>query len=120
MKGVNKFPMSGGFSKELSAELNKGLREATAEGEAKAAAGKAAGAQGLKTANNVNPKDKGFGHYIYKRSAETGEKFKDYSGWLYQMLFSIAITIAICMIILPSLCFVIITVICFFLLKIAK
>ena len=112
MKGGNKFHMSGGLSKELSAELTKGFQEAAAAGEAKAA-----GAQGLKTANNVNLKDKGVGHYIYKRSAETGEKFKDFSGWLYQLLFSIAITFAICMIILPSLTFIIISVICFFLLK---
>ena len=109
MKGGNKLPMSGGA--------------AGASGASKAVAGAskaAAGAQGLTNANNtnnVNLKDKGVGHYIYKRSAETGEKFKDFSGWLYQLLFSIAITFAICMIILPSLTFIIISVICFFLLK---
>jgi len=116
MKGGNKLPMSGG------AAGASGASKAVA-GASKAVAGAskaAAGAQGLTNANNtnnVNLKDKGVGHYIYKRSAETGEKFKDFSGWLYQLLFSIAITFAICMIILPSLTFIIISVICFFLLK---
>lgn len=54
---------------------------------------------------------------FYNAGAYAGNKFKDFSGWLYQFLFSIAITIAICMIILPSLSFLIIGIICYFLFK---
>ena len=54
---------------------------------------------------------------FYNAGAYAGNKFKDFSGWLYQFLFSIAITIAMCMIILPSLSFLIIGIICYFLFK---
>ena len=53
----------------------------------------------------------------YNAGAYVGNKFKEFSGWLYQILFAIAISIAICMVVLPSLSFFIIGIICFFLLK---
>jgi len=57
------------------------------------------------------------GKSIYNVGSYAGEKFKEFSGWLYQILFAIAISIAICMVVLPSLSFFIIGIICFFLLK---
>jgi len=54
---------------------------------------------------------------IYNAGAYAGEKFKEFSGWLYEILFAIAISIAICMVVIPSLSFLIIGFICFFLLK---
>jgi len=53
----------------------------------------------------------------YNAGAYVGNKFKEFAGWLYQILFAIAISIAICMVVLPSLSFFIIGIICFFLLK---
>lgn len=57
------------------------------------------------------------GKSIYNVGSYAGEKFKEFSGWLYQILFAIAISIAICMVVIPSLSFFIIGIICFFLLK---
>jgi hypothetical protein len=57
------------------------------------------------------------GKSIYNVGSYAGEKFKEFSGWLYEILFAIAISIAICMVVLPSLSFFIIGIICFFLLK---
>ena len=57
------------------------------------------------------------GKKISNAPAYAGEKFKDFSGVLYQFLFSVAIFIAICLIILPSLSFIIIGIICYFLFK---
>lgn len=54
---------------------------------------------------------------IYNSTAWAGNKFKDMSGWLYQFLFAIALTISICAIILPSVSFLIIGIICYFLLR---
>lgn len=57
------------------------------------------------------------GRAIYGVGAAAGEKFKEFSGWLYEILFAIAISIAICMVILPSLTFFIVGLICYFLLR---
>jgi flagellar biosynthesis GTPase FlhF len=57
------------------------------------------------------------GRMMYQAGAYTGEKFKEFAGWLYQILFTIAISIAICMVVLPSISFFIVGIICFFLLK---
>lgn len=117
MKGGSKLHMSGGAAAAAAAAgaLGKVAPAITAAGASGPVGAKQALEKGLKTANNANPQKKD--NYFYRKGAYAGEQFKDFSGWLYQILFSIAITIAICMIILPSLCFVIITVICFFLLK---
>lgn len=45
------------------------------------------------------------------------DKFKDFSGWLYEILFALAISIAICMIIVPSIAFFALGLICYFLLR---
>ena len=50
-------------------------------------------------------------------AAAAGEKAKEFAGWLYEILFAIAISLAICMVILPSLSFFIVGLICYFLLK---
>ena len=57
------------------------------------------------------------GRGAYSAGATVGNKFKEFSGWLYEILFGIAIAIAICMVILPSLSFFIVGLICYFLLK---
>lgn len=54
---------------------------------------------------------------LYNVGAAAGEKFKEFAGWLYEILFAIAISLAICMVILPSLSFFIVGLICYFLLK---
>jgi hypothetical protein len=54
---------------------------------------------------------------LYNVGAAAGEKFKEFAGWLYEILFAIAISIAICMVVLPSLSFFIVGLICYFLLK---
>ena len=53
----------------------------------------------------------------YQAGAYVGEKFKEFAGWLYEILFAIAISIAICMVVLPSVSFFILGLICFILLK---
>lgn len=57
------------------------------------------------------------GNMAYQAGAFVGDKAKEFAGWLYQILFAIAISIAICMVVLPSISFFIIGIICFFLLK---
>jgi hypothetical protein len=57
------------------------------------------------------------GKNVYQAGAYVGEKFKEFAGWLYEILFAIAISIAICMVVLPSVSFFILALICFFLLK---
>lgn len=60
---------------------------------------------------------KGALNTTYSAGAWVGNTFKEYAGWLYEILFAVAISIAICMVVLPSISFVIIGLICFFLLK---
>lgn len=57
------------------------------------------------------------GNMAYQAGAFVGDKAKEFAGWLYQILFAIAISIAICMVVLPSISFFIVGIICFFLLK---
>lgn len=45
------------------------------------------------------------------------DKFKEFAGWLYEILFAIAISIAICMIVVPSIAFFALGLICYFLLR---
>jgi len=45
------------------------------------------------------------------------DKFKEFSGWLYEILFALAISIAICMIVVPSIAFFALGLICYFLLR---
>lgn len=59
----------------------------------------------------------GVGKGIYGAGAYAGEKFKEFSGWLYEILFAIALSIAICMLIVPSIAFIILGIVCFFLLR---
>ena len=54
---------------------------------------------------------------LYKVGAWTGDKFKDMTSWLYEFLFAMALSIALCAIILPSISFLIIGIICYFLFK---
>lgn len=64
-----------------------------------------------------NSKSAKLGRMTYQAGAYTGDKFKEFAGWLYQILFAIALSIAICMVVLPSITFFIVGIICFFLLK---
>ncbi len=57
------------------------------------------------------------GQMAYQAGAYVGEKFKEFAGWLYEILFAIAISIAICMVVLPSISFFLVALFCFFLLK---
>ena len=70
-----------------------------------------------KIAKGVSSKTKGIRKGAYSGAAYVGNNFKDMSGWFYEILFSIALAIAICAIILPSLSFLIIGIICYFLFK---
>ncbi len=45
------------------------------------------------------------------------DKFKEFAGWLYEILFALAISIAICMIVIPSIAFFALGLICYFLLR---
>ena len=54
---------------------------------------------------------------LYKVGAWTGDKFKDMTSWLYEFLFAMALSIALCAIILPSISFLIIGIVCYFLFK---
>ena len=45
------------------------------------------------------------------------DKFKEFAGWLYEILFALAISIAICMIVVPSIAFFALGLICYFLLR---
>jgi hypothetical protein len=45
-----------------------------------------------------------------------GDKLSGFANWLYEILFAIAISIAICMVILPTLSFFILALFCYILL----
>ena len=47
----------------------------------------------------------------------TADKFKEFANWLYEILFALAISIAICMIVVPSIAFFALGLICYFLLR---
>ncbi len=46
-----------------------------------------------------------------------GEKVSQFANWLYELLFAVAISIAICMVIFPSIAFVILGIVCYILLR---
>jgi hypothetical protein len=46
-----------------------------------------------------------------------GEKSAEFANWLYEILFALAISVAICMIIIPSVSFFFLGLICYFLLR---
>lgn len=53
----------------------------------------------------------------YRAGAVVGEAFKDNADWFYGLLYSIAATVAIFMLVVPSIAFFAIGIMCFFLLK---
>jgi len=53
----------------------------------------------------------------YNIGAAGIDKFKEWAPWLYGMIYAVAITIVVCLVVLPSLGFFIAGIICFFLLK---
>ena len=46
-----------------------------------------------------------------------GDKAAEFGNWLYEILFAIAISIAICMVVVPSISFFALGLICYFLLR---
>ena len=50
-------------------------------------------------------------------TGDAANKFKEFAGWLYEILFALAISIAICMIVVPSIAFFALGLICYFLLR---
>lgn len=65
------------------------------------------------TAKNVGSVTKG----VYKVGSYAADKFRDNASWFYGIIYSVAIFIALTMIILPSLAFLVIGMVCYFLLK---
>jgi hypothetical protein len=60
----------------------------------------------------------GSGLELSRQAGQYGaDKFKEFANWLYEILFAIAISIAICMIVVPSIAFFILGLICYFLLR---
>jgi len=53
----------------------------------------------------------------YNMGSRAVDSIKENAGWFYQILFSIAISLIICIIVIPSISFFFIALICFFLLK---
>jgi hypothetical protein len=53
----------------------------------------------------------------YQFGAAAAGKFKEFANWLYEILFAIAISISICMIVVPSISFFGLGIICYFLLR---
>jgi hypothetical protein len=70
-------------------------------------AGKDSAIQGIKNSPTA----------MYDAGAAVAHKFKDNAGVIYQVLYSIAIFIVICIVLLPSLAFIVIGIICYFLLR---
>ena len=54
---------------------------------------------------------------MYDAGASVANKFKDNADVIYQVFYSIAIFIVICIVLLPSIAFIVIGVICYFLLR---
>ena len=54
---------------------------------------------------------------VYGMGSRGVDSIKENAGWFYQILFSIAISLIICIIVIPSISFFFIALICFFLLK---
>ena len=54
---------------------------------------------------------------LYNYGARAGNAAKEWSGWLYSIIYSVAISLLLCIIIVPSIAFFIIGIICYFLLK---
>lgn len=99
--------LNGGAQKIAAAAASKSISKGT----------KAVSDKTNKITKGVSSKTKGIRKGAYSGAAYVGNKFKDMSGWFYEILFSIALAIAICAIILPSLSFLIIGIICYFLFK---
>jgi hypothetical protein len=57
------------------------------------------------------------GQMAYALGGMAADKFKEFATWLYEILFAIAISIAICMIVVPSLSFFALGLVCYFLLR---
>jgi hypothetical protein len=53
----------------------------------------------------------------YGMGSRAVDSIKENAGWFYQLLFSIAISLIICIIVVPTISFFFIALICFFLLK---
>jgi hypothetical protein len=56
-------------------------------------------------------------HLGKKAGRYMGEKTLEFANWLYEILFALAISIAICMVIVPSVSFFFLGLICYFLLR---
>ena len=101
----------------LKDKIKGAAQKTTAAGKSINKGAKAVSSKTNKIAKGVSSKTKGIRKGAYSGAAYVGNKFKDMSGWFYEILFSIALAIAICAIILPSLSFLIIGIICYFLFK---
>ena len=67
---------------------------------------------------NVGMSRFGSGLELTRQAGQYGaDKFKEFANWLYEILFAIAISIAICMMVVPSIAFFILGLICYFLLR---
>lgn len=74
-------------------------------------------ARGDKTFSELREKGMASGSAIGRVGYAVTGKMKEYAGWFYQILYAIAISLAICMVVLPSISFFFIGLICYFLLK---
>lgn len=54
---------------------------------------------------------------MYEYGSRAGNSAKEWSGWLYSIIYSVAISLLLCIIVVPSIAFFIIGIICYFLLK---
>lgn len=73
--------------------------------------------KGGKTFSEMRKEGMASGNMIGRAGYAVAGQMKEYAGWFYQILYGIAIAIAICMIVLPSISFFIVGLICYFLLK---
>ena len=54
---------------------------------------------------------------MYEYGSRAGNSAKEWSGWFYSVVYSIAISLLLCIIVVPSIGFFVIGIICYFLLK---
>jgi len=101
--------LKGAVTEENKAKAQNALDKAKA---VKADKSKALGAK-----KSIKGYGKSITGSVYGMGSRGVDSIKENAGWFYQILFSIAISLIICIIVIPSISFFFIALICFFLLK---
>ena len=76
-------------------------------------------AAGNEAGNNEgnNKGKKGIGGHIYGAGAAVGRQAKEWAPWFYGVIYAVAISLVVCIVVVPSVAFFVVGIICYILLK---